>query len=59
MTADHKELEEIVDKYHKTLDLVTIQLRQKENLCTTLQEQNRRLDAILLDTIRISSASND
>lgn len=59
MTADHKELEEIVDKYHKTLDLVTIELREKENLCTTLQEQNRRLDAILLDTRRISSASND
>ena len=32
------ELEEIVEKYHKTLDLVTIELREKEKQLEKKQE---------------------
>ena len=55
LSIDHNELEEIVEKYHSTVDLVTHELRDKEKLCSNLQEQNRKLELIIRDTERRKS----
>ena len=52
LSQDHNELEVIVEKYHKTVDRLTNELRQKEKLCINQQEQNREFELIIRDTNR-------
>lgn len=47
LLEDHNELEDIVEKYNMHVDLVTKELREKEQECTNLEDKNRKLESAI------------